>query len=79
MICSAQVPGPRIPYDTKLGMAGAPVCLLPQELSAVSARPFPHKKEASAMLTLLCYAQPNSMRRAWLSDQVPSFIGLAAY
>ena len=40
MLCSAQVPGPRIPYDTKLGMAGAPVHLPPSIGSGECPHPF---------------------------------------
>jgi len=36
VLCSAQVPGPRIPYDTKLGMSGRLLFASPDAL--VSAR-----------------------------------------
>ncbi len=39
-----------------LSMAGAPVSFRPE--GTVSARTYPRRKEASAMLTPVCYAQP---------------------
>ena len=40
------------------GMAGAPVYMPPSIASYERPHPFPHKKRASTMLTLLCYPQP---------------------